>query len=373
MDFSYSDDQQAVIDLASQIFDEHATHERQREVEAQEGPRFDTELWKLLAEAGLIGAAIPEESGGAGLGFLEVAGILEQAGRHTAPIPLLETMVLAGLPIAAHGSAAQQEAWLPKFAAGEAIGTAALIEAQADPREPGTTATPEGAGFRLRGRKICVPSAELAAVVLVPARTPDGVGLFLVDPKAEGVVLTALDTTSGRPESALALDVVVGADAVLADASAGEAALDALLERANAAQAAFGLGVCTRALELTAEYAKTRKQFDQPIATFQAVGHRAADAYIDVEAIRLTTLQAAWRLAEGLPAAAHVALAKYWVAEAGQRVVAAAQHLHGGVGVDREYPLHRCYLLAKEIELALGGTTPQLLRIGRILADQPAA
>jgi alkylation response protein AidB-like acyl-CoA dehydrogenase len=357
MDFSYSDDQQAVIDLASQIFDEHATHERQREVEAQEGPRFDTELWKLLAEAGLVGAAIPEESGGAGLGFLEVAGILEQAGRHTAPIPLLETMVLAGLPIAAHGSAAQQEAWLPKFAAGEAIGTAALIEAQADPREPGTTATPEGSGFRLRGRKICVPSAELAAVVLVPVRTPDGVGLFLVDPKAEGVVLTALDTTSGRPESALALDVVVGADAVLADASAGEAALDALLERANAAQAAFG----------------TRKQFDQPIATFQAVGHRAADAYIDVEAIRLTTLQAAWRLAEGLPAAAHVALAKYWVAEAGQRVVAAAQHLHGGVGVDREYPLHRCYLLAKEIELALGGTTPQLLRIGRILADQPAA
>jgi alkylation response protein AidB-like acyl-CoA dehydrogenase len=373
MDFSYSDDQQAVIDLATQIFDEHATHERQREVEAQEGPRFDAELWKLLAEAGLIGAAMPEESGGAGLGFLEVAGILEQAGRHTAPIPLLETMVLAGMPIAAYGSAAQREAWLPKFAAGEAIGTAALIEAQGDPLDPVTTATPEGDGLRLRGAKICVPSAELASVVVVPARLPSGVVLVLVDPTADGVTLTPLETTSGRPESAISLDLVVGGDALLTDALSGAAALDMLLQWANAAQAAFGLGVSARALELTAEYAKTRKQFDQPIATFQAVGHRAADAYIDVEAIRLTTLQAAWRLAEGLPAAAHVALAKYWVAEAGQRVVAAAQHLHGGVGVDREYPLHRCYLLAKETELALGGTTPQLLRIGHILADQPAA
>jgi alkylation response protein AidB-like acyl-CoA dehydrogenase len=113
---------------------------------------------------------------------------------------------------------------------------------------------------------------------------------------------------------------------------------------------------------------KTRKQFDQPIAMFQAVAHRAADAYIDVEAIRLTALQACWRLAEGLPASAEVALAKFWAAEAGQRVVAAAQHLHGGVGVDREYPLHRYYLQAKELELALGGASAQFVRIGEMLS-----
>ena len=106
---------------------------------------------------------------------------------------------------------------------------------------------------------------------------------------------------------------------------------------------------------------------------FQAVGHRAADAYVDVEAIRLTTLQAAWRLAEGLPAAAEVACAKVWVAEGGFRVVHAAQHLHGGVGVDKEYPVHRYFLLAKQLELFLGGATPQLRRIGRWLADAPAA
>ena len=124
---------------------------------------------------------------------------------------------------------------------------------------------------------------------------------------------------------------------------------------------------------MTAEYTKTREQFDRPIATFQAVGQRAADAYIDTEAIRLTAWQAIWRLSEGLPATAEVAVAKFWAAEGGQRVVHAAQHLHGGMGVDRDYPLHRYFLWAKQLELTLGGATPQLLKLGAILAAEPVA
>ena len=130
--------------------------------------------------------------------------------------------------------------------------------------------------------------------------------------------------------------------------------------------------MCEEALSLTAEYTKTRKQFDQPIAMFQAVGHRAADAYIDTEAIRLTSWQAAWRIGAGMPAEAEVAVAKFWAAEGGKRVVHAAQHLHGGVGVDRDYPLHRYFLYAKQLELTLGGATRQLLAIGRMLADEAA-
>jgi alkylation response protein AidB-like acyl-CoA dehydrogenase len=122
---------------------------------------------------------------------------------------------------------------------------------------------------------------------------------------------------------------------------------------------------------MTAEYTSTRKQFDKPLASFQAVGQRAADAYIDAEAVRLTALQAAWRLENELPAAAEVAAAKYWVAEGGQRVAAAAQHLHGGIGVDRDYPLHRYYLWAKWLQLNLGGAHQQLLKLGKILADEP--
>ena len=134
----------------------------------------------------------------------------------------------------------------------------------------------------------------------------------------------------------------------------------------------LALGVCEEALELTSEYVKTRKQFDQPIAMFQAVGHRAADAFIDTEAVRLTAWQAAWRLGSGLEAARQVAVAKVWAAEGGKRIVQAAQHLHGGVGVDREYPLHRYYLYARQLELTLGGGTPQLLRLGRMLAEESA-
>jgi 3-oxocholest-4-en-26-oyl-CoA dehydrogenase beta subunit len=131
-------------------------------------------------------------------------------------------------------------------------------------------------------------------------------------------------------------------------------------------------GVCAAALELTAEYTKTRVQFEKPIATFQAVGQRAADAYVDTEAIRLTAWQAASRLSGGLPAAAEVAVAKYWAAEGGQRVVHAAAHLHGGVGVDRDYPLHRFFLLTEQIELTLGGANESLRRLGLILAAEPA-
>jgi alkylation response protein AidB-like acyl-CoA dehydrogenase len=141
------------------------------------------------------------------------------------------------------------------------------------------------------------------------------------------------------------------------------------LERAAVGLAALQLGVAERALRITAGYTSTRKQFDRPIATFQAVAQRAADAYIDVEAIRLTTWKAAYRLDAGLPAAEAVAIAKVWAAEAGHRVAYAAQHLHGGIGFDTDYPLHRYYLWSKQIELTLGPASVHLARLGAALAE----
>jgi 3-oxocholest-4-en-26-oyl-CoA dehydrogenase beta subunit len=143
-------------------------------------------------------------------------------------------------------------------------------------------------------------------------------------------------------------------------------------DHAIAALCVAEAGVSAAALALTGEYAKTREQFGKPIATFQAVGQRAADAYVDVEAIRLTAWQAAWRLSAGLPATAELATAKFWAAEGGQRVVHAAAHLHGGVGVDRDYPLHRYFLLTEQIELTLGGARQSLARLGELLAADPA-
>ncbi len=374
MDFSFSEDQQQVAELARKIFAERASHERQRALERSGAPRFDRELWRDLAQAGLLAIALPESHGGGGLGFLDLALVLEEAGRRTAPVPLLETALLGALPIAEFGSDAQKQALLPRVAAGELVLSAALHEEGGDAQRPATTATPDGTGWTLRGAKLCVPAGNIAQHILVPAATGAGaLGVFLVDPQARGVTLEEALTTNGQPAAHLAFDGVrVAAEDVLGDPRAGARIIAWLEPRAVAGICAQLLGVCEEALRLTTEYTKTRKQFDQPIAMFQAVGHRAANAYIDTEAIRLTTWQACWRLAEGLPTEAEVAVAKIWASEAGQRVVHAAQHLHGGVGVDRDYPLHRYFLWAKQLELSLGGATRHLVRLGKWLTDQAA-
>jgi 3-oxocholest-4-en-26-oyl-CoA dehydrogenase beta subunit len=363
MDFSLSEDQQAIADLAKQILGDQATHERQRALEKSGGPRFDRELWAQVAEAGLLGVPVPEAHGGAGMGFLEVAAVLEHVGRTTAPIPLLETLVLGALPLAHFGSAAQQATWLPRVANGEAVLTAALVG------DAPVRARRDGDVWQLDGERLFVPAAEIADAVLVPAESGGAVSVFLLEPTAAGVSLEALQTTSGQPESRLLLEGVrLGSDAVVGSVGDGERIAAWIALRAKSAQCMVSLGACEAALDLTRDYIKTRKQFDQPIAMFQAVGHRAADAYIDLEAIRLTAWQAAWRIDAGLEAEAQVAVAKFYAAEAAKRVVHAAQHLHGGIGVDREYPLHRTFLYARHLELTLGGGTPHLLALGRIIA-----
>jgi len=365
MDFSFTPEQEALRELARRILDDHVTHARLKAVEA-DPDWFDREAWRALADARLLGVALPEDVGGSGLGLLELFLLLEQVGRAVAPVPVFPTLVLGALAIAEFGTSEQRRRWLPGVATGEVVLTAALVEPAADdPASPATTAGRDGASWRLAGVKTCVPAAHLAARVLVPARRADGtVGIFLVDPRGPGVSLERQIATNREPQSRLALDGAPG-DPL------GEGGVDWLVERALVGLAAMQLGVVERALRLTAEYTVRREQFDRPIASFQAVHQRAADAYIDVEAIRLTAWQAAWRLANGLPAAAEVAVAKFWASEAAHRVVYAAQHLHGGIGVDVDYPLHRHYLWAKQIELTLGAGTPQLVRLGAELAARP--
>lgn len=374
MDFTFSEDQDDLKGLAEQVLQGELTLERLKEVEGGDD-NFDRELWKKLAEAGVLGIAVPEAYGGGGLGFLETALVLEQVGRTVAPVPYFATVVLGALPIARFGSEELAAAVLPGVASGDSILTAALVEIGADPLRPVTTATPDGDGYTLDGVKDCVPAGPLADKVLVPASTPDGaVIVAVVDADAAGVTRERQETTNHHPEARLTLQgVKVGAGDLVGSSANGADVLVWMVERATAALCAIAVGICEEALRMTAEYTKTREQFDRPIATFQAVGQRAADAYIDTEAVRLTAWQAIWRLSEELPATAEVSVAKFWAADGGQRVVHAAQHLHGGMGVDRDYPLHRYFLWAKVIELTLGGSTPQLLKLGKILADTPVA
>jgi 3-oxocholest-4-en-26-oyl-CoA dehydrogenase beta subunit len=372
MDFSFTEEQDAIRDLAKQILEDRCTHEHLKAIEAT-GERFDRSLWSELAKANLVGIALPEDVGGSGLGLIELSLVLEQVGRAVAPVPYLATAVMAAAPIARFGSDAQRRAVLPGVVEGTTLATAALVETGAELTRPVTAATRQASRWRLDGQKICVPGGTLAERILVPATTPEGdVGVFLVDASAPGLAVERQDTTSGIPEAMVTLsDVSVGEEDALGDLAAGAEILEWMVQWTTVGLCATTVGVCEEALRMTAEYTKTREQFDRPIATFQAVGQRAADAYIDTEAIRLTTWQAAWRLATGIPAAEEVAVAKFWAAEGGQRVVHAAQHLHGGIGVDRDYPLHRYFLWAKQLELTLGGATPQLLELGALLAADP--
>ena len=372
MDFALTQEQEALRELAHEILADHVTQERLKLVES--GTEwFDREAWGAFGQANLMGLGFSEEYGGSGLSLVEVALVLEQIGRHVAPIPYLATVVMGGMPIERFGNDEQRHRLLLPVSAGDSILTAALIEAAGDDlMAPATTAIKDGARWRLDGTKIFVPAAHLAERIVVPASTGGGnVGFFLVDPHAKGVHLQRQKATSGERMSALVLTgAEVAAADVLGDPSAGRAMLQWTVERTLAGLCAIELGVAAEALRMTAEYTSKREQFGKPVGSFQAVGQRAADAYIDVEAIRLTAYQASWLLAQDLPATEEVRIAKFWASEGGHRVTYAAQHLHGGIGVDVDYPLHRYYTWSKQIELTMGSAHPQLAKLGAIMAAQ---
>lgn len=375
MDFSFTDEQNALRELARRILEAEATPDRLRAVEESE-ERVDRALWETLAEAHLLGAALPEAHGGSGYGFFELCVLLEEVGRAVAPVPAWTALACAAAPIARFGDGALQARWLPPVVSGATILTAALAEPDhVDPLAPATRASRDGAGWRLDGAKFCVPAAHVAERVLVPAAAEGGVGLFLVDPRGAGARLERQLVTDRSVQGWLALDgAPVAADAVVvAPGAAGRAALSWTVERATAALCAMQVGVAEKALRITAAYAAQREQFDRPIGSFQAVHTRAADAYCDLEALRLVTWQAADLLAREEPATDAVEVAKFFAGDAGHAIAYAAMHLHGGIGVDVDYPVHRYYLWARQIELTLGPAAAQLAAIGDRLAQEDAA
>lgn len=376
MDFGFTEAQQEAAALTRRILDDKVTEAVLRAAEVAP-TRFDAPTWAALADAGLLALGFPEAHGGAGLGIIEQCRVIEEVGRAVAPVPVAASTVFGGAPIARFGSAAQQARWLPAAGAGAAILTAALSEPGNRQRtRPVTTATRQRDGWRLDGTKTRVPAGTQADVFVVSATTDDGVpALFLVERDSPGLAVDPQVVTSRDVEGRLSLrGVEVGDDARLGDIDGdidgGTAALEWTLQRATVALCAQQLGGLARALEMTAAYSMERIQFDVPIATFQAVGHRLADCFIDVEGLRLTLWQAVWRLDEGRPGATEVEVAKYWAAEAAHRVGHAVVHVHGGTGIDNDYPLHRYFIAAKALEMALGGATDQLLAIGATFARE---
>ena len=377
MDFAYTEDQIAIRDLARQILEDQVPTDKLLGLLGAED-WYACDLWEALAQASLLGVALPEAYGGAGMGFEELCLVLHEAGRRAAPTTLVPTLVMGAAPIAEFGTDEQKQALLPAVVSGDSVLTAALVEeGRRDPARPRTTATEDGGGFVLSGTKTCVPAASIATRILVPAATGDGaVGVFLVDPNAAGVTLTAQQVTTGEPHSLVELkNVRVEAAEVLGDPRGGAAVLRWISDRTMVASCAVALGLAESGLEQTAAYQSERKQFGVAIGSFQGPQLRAADAWIDVEAMRGTLQQAVWRLSTGRDAERAIEVAKWWACRGGHRVAHACQHLHGGMGADVEYPIHRWFLAAKQNEVILGGASQHQARIGELLVARqgPAA
>jgi 3-oxocholest-4-en-26-oyl-CoA dehydrogenase beta subunit len=326
--------------------------------------------WADLAAAGVLAAGLPAALDGAGLGLLEQCSVLVELGRSACEVPYLASAVLGAGAVASFGTASQQSRWAVPAGRGSVVLTAALEEEDGDDAgRPSCRASrrPDGS-WALAGVKTAVPHAAGADLFLVPCSSSSGgVLVFLVLPSDAGVSVQAQVLTSFEPAGRVVLDgVVVGEDRVL---GGGLPVADWLVARATVGRCALQAGVLERALELTAEHARTRVQFGRPIGAFQAVAQRLADAFIDVQAVRLTMWQAAWLLASGDALAdVAVATAKFWAADGGHRVAHTAVHVHGGLGIDVSYPVHRYFVAAKGNEFALGGATAQLRRIGAALA-----
>ncbi|HEY8218152.1 MAG TPA: acyl-CoA dehydrogenase family protein [Acidimicrobiia bacterium] len=361
-----SEEQVAVRDLAEQIFQGSAPVERVKQIEAGD-ERVDRELWKALADANLLGIALPELVGGSGLGAVETALVLEQQGRAVAPVPYWATVVLGAIPIALHGTKEQAHRWLPGVVAGDTFLTAALAEPGVNAvLQPTVRATRTGDTWTLDGSKPSVPAAHVAHAILVPAQTDAGAAVFVVEAGARGLGMTVAETTDRSLVGHVTFDGVSAE--VLGEVDSGEQTLLSMLDHALLGLCAIQVGVCEAATAQAAEYTSHREQFGRPLSTFQGAQLRAADAYIDTECIRVTTLQAAWRLDTGLSAHAEVLVAKWWAAEAGQHAVHNTQHLHGGMGADIDYPVHRYFLWGKQIEDTLGGASATLSHLGTVLA-----
>lgn len=366
MDFALTEDQASLRDLAAQILSDNSNDESLRAFAKDDRP-YDAALWQTLAEAGLLGVAVPEAHGGLGQGMIELGLLLEEQGRTLAPLPLHATLVTGALPIAQFGSAAQHTI-LPRVAVGETILTAALEEVgNHDPARPMLRATRAGNGWTLDGVKTAVPYGAQAERILVPATSEEGVIVFLIDPATPGIEIAAQRTTSSEPQAQITFRATQ-VDDVLGSVARGAEIARWIVDHARAGLAALQVGICAEALRRTAAYSSERIQFDRPLGGMQAVQHRVADGFIDVEAMRSTALRAAWLLDQGIAAPAEVETAKYWAAIGGHRVSHSAQHLHGGLGADMDYPIHRYFLAAKQVELALGGAQPMLAAIGRAIA-----
>jgi alkylation response protein AidB-like acyl-CoA dehydrogenase len=336
MDFGLSEDQREIQRTARELLAQRARPERVRE-HAESG-RMDRDLWRELCELGWPGIAIPETYGGQGLGVVELSILCEELGRTLAPVPFLPT-AMAGCVIAHGGSSEQCERWLGSLASGETVGAlGAAVDGTAE---------------------LVVGGADADVIVLVE---DDGSARVVAQTEAEVSAVESIDPT----RAAARVSAPAGGGELLAEGCAG-------LGRALVAVSAELVGVCERALQMTVEYVKERRQFGVPVGAYQAVSHRCAQMLLDTERARSATAFAAWTAdAEPEHLAEAAAIAKATASAAGREVTASAIQAHGGIGFTWEADVHWLYKRAQLDAALLGGAARHRARVAEILAERAA-
>lgn len=368
MDFGLSDIQEELRGLARKILDDAVSPASLAAYDEYRAPRFDPALWRTLVDAGLPATAVAETYGGMGLGFMELGLFIEELGRSIAPVPVLAHCVSGMLPLERFGSAELRERILPAAARGELLLSGDFWNGLSSAGAARVQAREQDGGLLLDGVCAMVPFAREADWLLLPVRLGSTTAVVLVNPKGAGVTLTDLQMTHFEPHCEVTLASVRVPAANVVMVSGGEALVAWTRERCAAALCAQQLGAADHALRMAAGYTSQRQQFGVPVATFQAVGHRMADGYIDVECLRLCTWQALSLLSDEQPATTEVQIAKIWAGDVGHRISYATQHVHGGTGIDRDYPLWRYCLWLRYNEMALGSSSAQVAALGQRLA-----
>jgi len=364
--------QQAVAEAAAHVLGGYA---RDRAVNqaglgtGQEGPAagatgqgdsYDRALWKELAQAGLLGLAVPGPLGGEGLGVAETAVLLTEAGRAAAGVPALATLAMGVLPVTRWGSRDQQQALLAGVAAGDTLLTAAIREpSEPMPPVPATTLRHDSGAGTVSGVKIGVPHVAAANWILVPASLGSGAAIAVVAASAPGVTLRRTPSSSAAPEYTVRLD-----GAPTAHILGGNDGVADLYQLTAAGACCLADGALAAALALTTEHIRSRQQFGRPLATFQAVAQQIADVAIASRTLHLATLSACWRLDTGREAGSDTDVAAYWLAAEVPAAMRACHHLHGGTGMDVSYPLHRYSALVKDLVSLVGGADYRLGLLG---------
>ncbi|MBI2831193.1 MAG: acyl-CoA/acyl-ACP dehydrogenase [Chloroflexi bacterium] len=362
MNLTLSEEQEMLKSMAHDFLVDKFPKTAIKEIEASESG-YSPELWKEMAGLGWMGLSLPDKFGGSGMSFLDLAFLLEEMGRAATPGPFFSSVVLGGMTILDAGSDAQKDKYLPGIASGESIFTFALSEPNGLYDAEGVTlkADEDKGGYTLNGTKLFVPFANIAGHMIVVARTgmganpEDGITLFIVDGKAQGLSATELKTIANDKLCEVVFkQVKVPAENVLGEVGKGWSIAKKAMCRAAAGKCCEMAGAMQAALDMTVAYAKDRKQFDKPIGSFQVIQHYCADMATDVDGIKLSAYKAAWSVSEGIPCDEDVAVAKAWAGQASQRILALAHQIHGAIGVTIDHDLQYYTRRAKGLEVSFG-------------------